>query len=162
MPYAGLAICGLHDVHETVDESEATHLLSMLDHGTPMPAHADISGGRHLQMFFSDTDDRADSAAPSLEDMHEIHDWAIAVPLEARLVVHCYMGISRSTAVTLGLLARHLPPLDAARRLLAIRPQATPNRLIVAHWDEILGMQGALEEAANLFPLPFWASDDWR
>jgi len=162
MKVAAISICALHEVEDALGLIEGTHLLSMLDHGTPMPASAHLPEEHHLRMFFRDTDDTRDPGAPTIEHMREILAWANGVPHEARLVVHCYMGISRSTAVTLGLLARSMPPDEAAGRLLEIRPQATPNRLIVSHWDEILGLDGALQDAAEAFPLPFWASDDWR
>ncbi|MFN3233030.1 MAG: phosphatase [Alphaproteobacteria bacterium] len=161
MRVAALSICAMHDVHEAMDEIAATHLLSMLDHGTRVETPDHLHPRHHLHMHFSDTDDRNDPNAPTINDIRRIHSWADDVPEDGRIVIHCYMGISRSTSVALGLMARHMRPTDAAEKLLKIRPQAAPNRLIVSHWDEILELDGALNEAAELLPLPFWASEDW-
>jgi predicted protein tyrosine phosphatase len=63
-------------------------------------------------------------------------------------VVHCWGGISRSTAVALGLLYLETGSEDEAARLLrAMRPQAGPHRLIARHFDAELGSR--LEEAAD-------------
>ncbi len=55
-------------------------------------------------------------------------------------VVHCWGGISRSTAVALGLLFLACGSEDeAARQLVAIRPEAGPHRLILEFFDRLLG-----------------------
>ncbi len=162
MRVAALSICAMHDVHEAMDQIAATHLLSMLDHGTRVETPDHLHPRHHLHMHFSDTDDPSDPTAPTIDHIREINSWANDVPEDGRIVIHCYMGISRSTAVALGLMSRHMAPEDAADRLLKIRPQAAPNRLIVAHWDEILGMDGTLKAAADTLPLPFWATEDWN
>ena len=55
----------------------------------------------------------------------------------APLLIHCQQGISRSTAVTLSWLYGQLPPsgdrvLKAIDLILELRPQAKPNRLVLA------------------------------
>ena len=156
-----LHICSLGEVPGLTEEIEATHLISALDPGTPLDRPHFIPEHQHLNLSFRDTDDVTDPHAPTIDHVATIHDWAESVPGNARVVVHCYMGISRSTAITLGLLARHLKPEDAAVTLKEIRPQATPNPLIVAHWDEVLGLNGRLKRAAGAFPLPFWITENW-
>jgi predicted protein tyrosine phosphatase len=56
------------------------------------------------------------------------------------IAVHCWGGVSRSTAVALGLLYLDRGSEEEAGEILrAIRPQATPNLRIVGHFDAILG-----------------------
>jgi predicted protein tyrosine phosphatase len=68
----------------------------------------------------------------------------------AHLLVHCHMGVSRSTAAMAVLLAQGHP--DASEdtilgRIEAIRPQAWPNSRIVLLADEALGRGGRLAAA---------------
>lgn len=74
---------------------------------------------------------------------------------DARLLVNCHMGISRSVALAMAVLADRLGPggeQEAVERVVAIRPVATPNRLILALADELLGRGGALVDAAARHP----------
>ena len=74
-------------------------------------------------------------------------EWREAEPL----LVHCWMGISRSTAAALIIACAANPARDEAEIAQALRaasPTATPNRLIVSLADEQLGRQGRLIAAA--------------
>ena len=66
------------------------------------------------------------------------------------MVVHCYAGISRSTAAAyIGLCALR-PDLDEfllAERLRRAAPSATPNARLVAAADRLLGRRGRMSEA---------------
>lgn len=60
--------------------------------------------------------------------------------LKGNIIIHCYAGISRSTAMTLGLLSLDLKSEDlAVDKLIEIRKQADPNSLILEIFDSILG-----------------------
>lgn len=65
----------------------------------------------------------------------------------ANLLVHCQVGVARSTAIALAILADRLgagqeqAALDA---LLAVRPEAVPNLHVVALADDVLGRDGRL------------------
>jgi predicted protein tyrosine phosphatase len=73
-----------------------------------------------------------------------------AASAERHLLVHCHMGLSRSTAAMLTLLAQARPQEDAEElfnRLRMIRPQAWPNLRMVAFADDLLGRGGRLTAA---------------
>lgn len=54
--------------------------------------------------------------------------------------IHCWRGISRSTAVAIGVIYMFFKDEEkAAGYLKEIRPYATPLPRIVKFWDEILG-----------------------
>jgi predicted protein tyrosine phosphatase len=60
------------------------------------------------------------------------------------------MGVSRSTAGMLSLLAQLYPDeseMALFERLRAIRPQAWPNSVMIAHADDLLGRKGRLVDA---------------
>lgn len=62
------------------------------------------------------------------------------------LLIHCFAGISRSTAASLpAFLMRNNFNIDAAyQELIAARPIACPNRLMVKYMDEIFNLDGRL------------------
>ena len=72
-----------------------------------------------------------------------VRDWDRLAPL----VVHCYMGISRSTASAFASVCALNPHRDEAHIAQALRrasPTATPNARIVSLADELLGRDGRM------------------
>jgi predicted protein tyrosine phosphatase len=70
----------------------------------------------------------------------------------APVVVHCFAGISRSTAAAFSGLCAVRPDLDEAEiawRLRSRSPQATPNLRIVTLADLILGRGGRMVRAVE-------------
>jgi predicted protein tyrosine phosphatase len=66
------------------------------------------------------------------------------------LLVHCWAGISRSTAAAYILLCEKLGPgseFEVARALRERAPHASPNRLIVQLGDEVMGRNGRMVSA---------------
>ena len=104
-------------------------------------------------MSFHDTDGpRAGLVAPSRADIAALiafgRDWDETAPL----LVHCQMGISRSPAAALILAAAARPGAPEAALATALRaasPCATPNPLMIALADELLGRSGRLVAAAK-------------
>lgn len=77
--------------------------------------------------------------APRAEHLGEVFRFADSVPGEP-LLVHCWAGISRSTAVALTLIVRAMHFVgysedeivsEACEILLEIRPQAAPNPMVL-------------------------------
>jgi predicted protein tyrosine phosphatase len=111
---------------------------------------------RHLVLRFVDLDSPPPATYASMPifrmadraDIEQALQFARAVdPERERLLVHCHVGIGRSTAVALAIIADRLGRgrEDAAvAELLRIRPQAVPNLHVLALADEILGRDGAL------------------
>ena len=70
----------------------------------------------------------------------------------APMVVHCYAGISRSTASAFAAacaLNPHRDEISIARQIRAASPIAQPNRLIVSLADKVLGREGRMLRALN-------------
>ena len=65
------------------------------------------------------------------------------------LLIHCYAGISRSTATALLalLIKTQGSELDCALALRAAAPHAKPNQLMISLADEILQLEGRLIDA---------------
>jgi predicted protein tyrosine phosphatase len=79
--------------------------------------------------------------------VNEIIAFARAWDQAAPLLIHCWMGVSRSPAAALIAALAVAPNLDdddLSRRLRAASPQATPNTRLVEIGDRLLGRQGRL------------------
>lgn len=153
-PYR-MTICGAYELRQGFVSWQGTHVLSIQRggaryHGPALPAD------RHLVLEFDDVTDPSRLDAPTLAHLAAAMAFVDALPAEAALVVHCTQGVSRSTALTLGLLAREVPPMEAAGLLHTLRPFACPNPLVVRLWDDLLGLQGELVVAACHFPTVSW------
>jgi predicted protein tyrosine phosphatase len=76
----------------------------------------------------------------------------------APLVIHCYAGVSRSTASAFAAacaLNPHREEIVIARQIRAASPIASPNRLIVSLADKALGREGRMLRALDAIG-PAW------
>jgi predicted protein tyrosine phosphatase len=153
-----ITICG---IDELVDYSDAhvTHVLSILDPATPEP-DAFGSFGEHakLELRFHDVIEENvagyDSPQPHhIEALLEFGRDLMKEPAgEAHLLVHCHMGISRSTAAALLLLAEATPDRPAKEMMAEIahvRSKAWPNLRMIEIGDRMLGLNGNLVRAVR-------------
>lgn len=152
-----LTVCGVDEIASHRDRA-VTHVLSLLDPGWPeILSFADYDAHHRSIMHFHDIIDEApDKTAPTEADVAEILSFGEGLAKEmasrdaGHLLVHCQMGISRSTAAMLMLLAQvHRDEDEAAlyARLRQIRPQAWPNSRMVGFADHLLGRKGRLVAA---------------
>lgn len=144
-------VCSLSKVEETVARSGAVRLVSLLSEGTAMTRPAAITAENHLTLSLHDIAEAREGMTPPgrahvARLLGFARDWDRAVPM----VVHCYAGISRSTAsayIIAAALAPTREEAELARTLRTLSPSATPNPLLIAFADEMLGRQGRMVEA---------------
>lgn len=152
-----LTVCGVEELPEHATR-KVTHVLSLLDPGWPEIGAFDAYDDHHRRvMHFHDIIDPAEGKImPTPEDVAEILAFGeeLAASRDAReeghLLVHCHMGVSRSTAAMLSLLAQVHAEESEERlfeRLREIRPRAWPNSVMVGFADEQLDRGGRLVEA---------------
>lgn len=153
-----ITICG---IDELVDYSDAkvTHVLSILDPATPAPeTFSTYSAHAKLELRFHDVIEANvpgyDSPQPHhIEALLEFGHSLIAMPPgEGHLLVHCHMGISRSTAAALLLLAEAMPERPAKEmmaEIAGVRDKAWPNLRMVEIGDQMLGLKGNLVRAVR-------------
>src|SRR5690606_4529313 len=80
----------------------------------------------------------------------------LAVNDNGDVLIHCHAGKSRSVAMALGVLSLLKPHADEKELiddLLAIRPVAAPNIIVVAMVDELTGRGGKLLKAVAEHPV---------
>ena len=154
-----LSVCGLEELDGHRD-SRITHVLSILDPGIPDPVAFDAYDRHHRTTlrFHDIIEPVSGMILPTREDVATIVAFGeelvedLDEGREGHLLIHCHMGISRSTAAMLKMLAMaHPEESDDAlvARLVAIRPIAWPNALMVGFADEILGRGGRLSAAVS-------------
>lgn len=146
-------ICGLDEL-EDHRASGVTHLLSILDPEATAPPLFGYDPPRHrLTLRFHDVIlDHPDYVRPQRADMEKVLAFGRTLPEQdpAHLLVHCHMGISRSTAAATALLLQAHPDLDedeALAHIHSLRAKAWPNSLMMRHADQLLGREGRLVAA---------------
>jgi predicted protein tyrosine phosphatase len=153
-----ITICGIEELSEHSD-ANVTHVVSILDPSTPEP-EAFGRYGEHakLELRFHDVieDHVPGFVSPGRHHVEELLAFgrdALAEPGEhGHILIHCHMGISRSTAAAVLLLAAGRPDWSAAQvmaHIAGIRGKAWPNLRMIELGDDILGQGGSLVEAVR-------------
>ncbi|MDP9813027.1 putative protein tyrosine phosphatase [Rhizobium tibeticum] len=154
-----LTVCGIDELPSQSDRN-VTHVLSIID-----PDRADLEAfsayGHHVRTTLR----FHDIITPIPGQIMPTHDHVKAVlkfgedflsrqdrTARSHVLVHCHMGVSRSTAAMITLMAQANPDETAEAlfaRLVKIRPQAWPNSQMVAFADDQLGRNGDLSAALS-------------
>lgn len=141
-------VCPLSEVPRIVATTEARHLVSLLQAEIPVATPVGIGADGHLRIEIHDiAEPILDHVAPDKAHVRNLVRFAEAWGGEGPLVIHCWAGISRSTAAAftaLCLVNPDVPEVVIARALRAASPTAQPNRLIVQHADALLGRNGRM------------------
>jgi predicted protein tyrosine phosphatase len=126
-------------------------VVSLLDPGTPFPALDGVGETRHLRLPIHDIELEMDGYdALCNRRMRTILDFVGAWSGESPILIHCYAGISRSTATAYITACAHNPGCDEEEIALALRaasPSASPNRRFIALADAELGRSGRMLRA---------------
>ena len=150
-----IIITDITKVAYNIRYNNITHVLTLLRgreiNQLIMPK--DFSKENWLWLDMDDVVNEQTEFAPTEEQVKSILDWGSKLPIDSKLLVHCYAGISRSTAAALALKVQHIGNdkiSDAITWLLDQRPVACPNPIITKYADELLNCQGKLHEAAEV------------
>jgi predicted protein tyrosine phosphatase len=148
-----LQVCSLARLHPTVQVTGASHVLTLINSGTEVVRPGSIQPDNHLFIAMSDIMDPQDGHILPAEAhvrrlLTFVRNWDQASPM----VVHCYAGVSRSTAAAIITAAALNPERDERDIALTVRqlsPTATPNLRLVGVADQVLGRNGRLLQAAE-------------
>ncbi|WP_448950314.1 tyrosine phosphatase family protein [Labrys neptuniae] len=150
--FSAWTVCGIGEL-DRFSGAGVSHVLSIVDPGLPelTAFHAYGDHQRTILEFDDIIDPEAGKVMPERRHMAEILRFAQgetgAGAAPERLLVHCHLGISRSTAAMASLIARsdpNLPEDEIFTHLRATRPQAWPNCVLIGFADELLGRNGRL------------------
>jgi predicted protein tyrosine phosphatase len=141
-------VCSLAQVAATVASTRASHLMSLINASTPVPRPESIAEANHLFVGINDIIEAQDGMVlPGEEHVQRVIDFASAWDRTRPMVVHCYAGISRSTAaayITLCAIRPERDEREIAERLRAASRFATPNARLVALADAMLERDGRM------------------
>src|SRR5205085_9075779 len=150
-------VCSLSRLQETVEKSRARHVITLVRDEELIRRERDGLRSRgvkpedHLWLEMDDIADVMDGMiAPSEEHVERLIAFLGRWDRRQPMVVHCYAGISRSTAaafVSACALAPAQDEAEIAARLRAASPTAYPNRRLVALADRHLGRRGRMSAA---------------
>jgi len=147
-------VTSLDELHITIGGVNATHVLTLIDEDVEVTYPEGVQTMR-LNMFDVEYEDDILIGTPKMEHVQRIINFANSIDKKNdRVVVHCWAGVSRSTAAALIILyvLYNNDIKQAIDKLLEIRPQASPNKLLCKYADIILndGRAVLLREALKI------------
>jgi len=144
-------VCSLAALPETVRLTKASHVLTVMANVEQVARPVSVLPANHLKVSMDDITEEMDGfVAPSETHIDQVLNFVRGWDRSAPLVVHCYAGISRSTASAFAAacaLNPHRDETSIARQIRAASPIAQPNRLIVSLADKALGREGRMLRA---------------
>lgn len=146
MPH--LYVCPLSRLEETVVQSKASHVVTLINAGSAVTRPASIAENCHLFIALSDIVEPLEGhILPSSDHVNGLLNFIRIWNRDNALVFHCWAGISRSTAaayITACALAPERDETQIAWDLRQASPTATPNARLIAIADEVLGRGGRM------------------
>lgn len=146
-----IAVCSLALVPHSIERLRPWGMITLLSPGSLIDTPPGLGAGGHLSLAMNDIPAPAEGLSPPAADhVDQILDFIGRWDLEQPLLVHCWAGVSRSTAtafITACALNPHADEAMIAAEIRALSPTASPNPLLVAHADEKLGRGGRMRDA---------------
>ena len=156
-------VCSLARLHETVADTNASHVVTLLKDIHLVQRPRAILPDRHLVLGMDDICEPLDGyVCPAEDHVTDLLDFVRGWNRGAPLVVHCYAGISRSTAGAFITACALNPQRDEATIAWSMRrasPIAMPNRRLVALADRMLGRDGRMVAAVEAIGAGIGASE---
>ncbi|CAM5443715.1 Tyrosine specific protein phosphatases domain-containing protein OS=Afipia felis OX=1035 GN=NCTC12722_02964 PE=4 SV=1 [Afipia felis] len=144
-------VCSLAELHPTVAAVSASHVITVMGKVERAVTPPSVLDANHLRVSMDDITEAADGfQAPAAAHIDTTLAFLRRWDRRAPLVVHCFAGISRSTATAFMAVCALNPERDENNIASAIRaasPSASPNRLIVQLADSALGRKGRMIRA---------------
>jgi predicted protein tyrosine phosphatase len=128
-------------------------MITLLDPSSMIETPNGLSPETHLKLGLNDVNHAqagliSPAAAHAAAVLDHAQDWDQSAPL----LVHCWAGVSRSTASAFMVACALNPdvsPHTIAHYIRAASPTATPNRLLTAFADDLLGRGGKMVDAID-------------
>ncbi|NWG23895.1 MAG: protein tyrosine phosphatase [Pseudorhodoplanes sp.] len=144
-------VCSLARLHSTVTETRARRIVTLMKDVSMVKRPESVLAGDHLLLDMDDISEPIDGyVLPGETHVTQLIDFVMGWDRAAPLVVHCYAGISRSTAGAFITACALNPGRDEHRIARLIReasPTAQPNIRLVSLADRALGRKGRMIEA---------------
>ena len=155
-----LIVCGLAEVPALIARHKPSHLVTLLDPATMIATPQGLTTDRHLKLGVNDISEPTQGMTPPDENaVLKLLAFGKTWDESAPMLIHCWAGISRSTASAFTLACERSPDVAEATIALAMRslaPHASPNRRIVAIADDMLGRRGRMVDAIAAMGISDW------
>jgi predicted protein tyrosine phosphatase len=146
-------VCSLARLHDTVSGTGARHIVTLIKDVSLVRRPESILEPNHLLLDMDDISMPLDGyVLPGEDHVAKLVDFVTGWDRAAPLVVHCYAGISRSTAGAFIAACALNPKRDEraiARLIRDASPTAMPNLRLVALADNLLGRKGRMVKAVD-------------
>lgn len=143
-------VCPLSQVQYSLEKLAPSHLVSLLDPKSMIATPHSLARERHLRLSVNDiAEPQQGLIVPGEAHIQKILSFVDSWDQNAPMLIHCWAGISRSTATAYITLC-HLNQgheLAAAKLMRAAAPHAQPNPRLVALADRLMGRNGKMIEA---------------
>ena len=144
-------ICGLAEVPAVIKARRPSHMVTLLDPASMIATPAGIEATNHLRLGVNDIAEPMEGMIPPDEQLvHDLLAFGRRWKGDAPMLIHCWAGISRSTASAFVLACERNPEADEQQMALLMRRaarHASPNRRIIALADDIMGRRGRMADA---------------
>ncbi len=143
----------LSAVAHAVEASGVGYLVTLINDQTMIETPASIEPRRHLRLAMNDISEPQPGLVPP-DDSHvqDLIDFVAGWDRRLPMLIHCWAGISRSTAAAFIALCTLNPGIDEmhiAQTLRAASPTATPNKRLVLLADGLLKRDGRMTRAVE-------------
>jgi len=146
-------VCSLARLHSTVEETGARHIVTLMKDIAQVRRPQSVQQGNHLLLDMDDITIPIEGyVPPSKEHVERLISFVTRWDRTAPLVVHCFAGISRSTAGAFITACALNPKRDEraiARLIRKASPTAQPNIRLVSLADDILRRNGRMVRAID-------------
>ena len=144
----------LNQVLPAIDAHQIGRLVSIINQDTMIETPEVLEDHQHLKLAMNDISEPRDGLVlPSETHVERLIDFVDAWDMEQHMLVHCWAGVSRSTAGVFISLCRLNEGVDEVMIAEAVRkasPTATPNIKLVGLADDLMGRQGRMVDAVTL------------
>jgi predicted protein tyrosine phosphatase len=146
-----ILVTPLSAVPQTIALHRPSHLVTLLSPEHMIDTPDGVEAHRHLKLGMNDIADAfAGDAPPAANHIESLLEFGRTWNADAPMLIHCWAGISRSTAAAYILLCDRFGDgheTILARELRLRAPHAYPNRLMVRLADNALGREGRMIDA---------------
>jgi predicted protein tyrosine phosphatase len=147
-------VCSLARLHDTVSDTGARHIVTLIKDVSLVRRPHSILEPNHLLLDMDDISSPIDGyVLPGEDHVAKLVEFVTQWDRAAPLVVHCYAGISRSTAgafITACALNPERDERAIARLIRDASPTAQPNLRLVELADSLLGRKGRMVKAVDI------------
>ncbi len=143
----------LSAVASTVEASGVGYLVTLMNDQMMVERPPSIEPARHLRLVMNDISEPQPGLVPPNDDhVQELIDFVVDWDRQLPMLIHCWAGISRSTAAAFISLCALNPWIDEkliAQTLRAASPTATPNSRLILLADGLLKRGGRMSRAVE-------------